>query len=323
MVTSLYLMPASGCNCVCDYCYCPAGGGRRGDPALFRNIAESFTRHARDSEFPVRPQIRFTGGEPWLADETLLDITELFLRQVHYGWIVINSNATVIPAERLRDFSGEKRLIHVISLDGPESIHDSRRRMADGRGSFNEVIKNIKVLMDMNLPVYLNAVLDTGTSEKLSELMRFISSEFGFNELSVSLLYADHDPMSPEMRYDLLENAYSAAYSNSIRIGGHHRLLPGPWIPELRCNAGISTALINPEGKVFACQRFVGRVKPDRMWTEDFDWNGFSSGQRCDSVCGGETDLYVGRKLFELYGKMYPEYLHCNELDRILFGVLP
>ena len=322
MVTSLYLMPTSECNCVCDYCYCPEGGGRGGDPALFRKIAESFTRHALDSEFPARPQIRFTGGEPWLADEILLDVAGLFLGQVHDGWIVINSNATILPAERLRDFNGEKRLIHVISLDGPESVHDSRRKMSDGRGSFNEVIKSIKILMDMNLPVYLNAVLDTGTSEKLPELMRFISSEFGIKELSVSLLYVDYDPMSPETRYNLLKNAYTAASKNSIRIGGHHRLLLGPWIPELRCNAGISTALIDPEGMVFACQRFVGRVKSDRMWTEDFDWNGFSSGQRCDPVCGGEADLYVGKRLFELYGKEYPEYLHCNELDRILFGVL-
>ncbi|MCD4775060.1 MAG: 4Fe-4S cluster-binding domain-containing protein [Candidatus Aegiribacteria sp.] len=321
MVSSLYLMPTSKCNCVCEYCYCPENGVR-GDSSLFMRIAESFTTHACNSGFPARSQIRFTGGEPWLEKKLLPAIADLFFRRVTDGWVVVNTNATILPKEILRDFSRNKRLIHVVSLDGTESIHDSRRKTSDGRGSFHQVVTGIKILMDLNLPVYLNAVFDTGSSNHLPELLRFISSEFGLGELSISLRYTDTDPMSPEEQYDLLKNAYSAASSHSIRLGGHHRLLLGFLIPELRCNAGSSTALIDPQGMVYACQRFVGRVKPDCMWTEDFDWSGFSSGQQCGPICGDNADNYIGKKLFELYRKEYPEYLHCNQLDRTLFGVL-
>ena len=321
MVTSLYLMPTCECNCACTYCYCPSGE-KPGDPGLFRRIAESFTDNICSSNPQARPQIRFTGGEPWIEKELLLDIADLFFSRVRDGLVVVNTNATLLTADRLSGFRGDERLIHVVSLDGPEVLHDSRRRTADGRGTFRKVIEGVKMLMDLDLPVYLNAVLDTESAPHLPELLNFISSELGLGELSISLLFRERDPLSPAERCSLLKNAYSEASSRSIRLGGHHRLLLGCWIPELRCNAGSATALIDPGGMVHACQRFVGRAEPDCIWTEDFDWSSFNSGQQCGAVCGGDDDYLVGKKLHELYTQKYPEYLVSHDLDRILFGVL-
>jgi len=321
MVTSLYLMPTTRCNLACEYCYCPEDAVR-GDADLFRRITHSFTEHVLNSSFTERPQIRFTGGEPWLEEILLPDLTEHFLNRVPEGWVVVNTNATLLPADRLRDFRGNESLIHVVSLDGPPAHHDSRRKTADGQGTFNEVVSGVKMLLDLDLPVYLNAVLDEESFFYLPELIRFITEELGLRELSLSLLHSDEDRMSVDTRFDLLENAYSAASSSSIRLGGHHRLLLGPWIPELSCNAGGSTALVDPCGMVHACQRFLGRSKPDCMWSEDFDWRDFYSGQQCGPVCGNDDDHQVGQKLYTLYRKEYPEYLAIHQLDRILFGVI-
>lgn len=285
-------------------------------------IAESFTQHIISSNPIARPQIRFTGGEPWLEKELLHAATDHFLSRVPRGWVVINTNGTILPEDRLKDFRGEKRLIHVISLDGPELLHDSRRRMADGTGSFQKVIQGIDMLKDLELPVYLNAVLDRKSSAHLPELIRFISDELGLKELSLSLLHLDENPMSNDEKFDLLENAYSEASSHSIRLGGHHRLLVGNWIPELSCRAGNTTALVDPVGMVHACQRFVGRVKPDCSWSEDFDWMSFNSKQSCGPVCGSHDDHHVGEKLYELYRNKHPEYLQVHHLDLKLFGVL-
>ncbi|MEA3266471.1 MAG: radical SAM protein [Candidatus Fermentibacteria bacterium] len=321
MVTSLYLMPTGRCNCICEYCYFPVGAEKK-DPNLFMRIAESFTEHILSSNPEARPQIRFTGGEPWLEKELLPAVTDHFLSRVPGGWVVINSNGTILPEDRLKNFKGEKRLIHVISLDGPEQLHDSRRKMADGTGSFKKVIKGIRMLQNLELPLYLNAVLDRESSKHLPELFRFISGELGLKELSVSLLHLDEDPMSSDEKYELLKKAYSEASNHSIRLGGHHRLLLGRWIPELMCRAGNITALVDPVGMVHACQRFVGRVKPDCSWSEDFDWMNFNSKQSCGPVCGSHDDHQVGKKLYELYRKKHPEYLQAHHLDHILFGVI-
>jgi len=315
-------MPTGKCNCVCRYCYFPEGIGQQRSE-LFVRIADSFTEHVNSSDFSqTRPQIRFTGGEPWLKQDLLPRITERFLGRVRDGWVVVNTNATILPEDRLKDFRGEQRLIHVVSLDGPEFLHDSRRRMADGRGSFREVIRGIKMLLDLDLPVFLNTVLDRESSKHLPELLRFISGELGLGELSVSLLHLDENPLSPGEKYALLENAYSEAANHSIRLGGHHRLLLGHWIPELRCAAGSTTALVDPAGMVHACQRFVGRVESDCPWTDSFDWNTFKSGQACGPVCGGADDYQIGEKLYSLYRNHYPDYLTQHCLDRNLFGAL-
>ena len=321
MIASLYLMPTGRCNCVCEYCYFPVGA-KRGDPDLFMRIAESFTEHIIRHKPAARPQIRFTGGEPWLEKNLLSEITKHFLSRVPEGLVVINTNGTILPENLLENFRNEKRLIHVLSLDGPELLHDSRRKMADDSGSFQKLIMGIKILKNLDLPICLNTVLDRESSAHLSELMHFISSELGLNELSVSLLHLDEDPLSPDEKFSLLENAYSTASDHSIRLGGHHRLLLGQWIGELRCSAGTSTALVDPNGMVHACQRFVGRAKPDSLWTDDFDWNAFNSQQTCGSVCGSGSDHYIGEKLYHLYKSHYPQYLQCHPLDRILFGVL-
>lgn len=321
MVSSLYLMPTGSCNCVCQYCYFPVTT-KPVNSELFKRIAKSFTKHITKSKPLARPQIRFTGGEPWLEKELLPEITDDFLSNVPDGWVVVNSNGTILPPEQLKKFHGEKRLIHIISLDGPELLHDSRRKMADGSGSFKQVIKGIELLKKLNLPLYLNTVLDAESSAHLPELLHFISSKLGINELSISLLHLDKDPMGAEERYALLEKTYSDASKYSIRLGGHHRLLLGKWIPELRCAAGNTTALIDPDGMVHACQRFVGRVKADCLWTEDFNWNTFNSGQACGPVCGSHHDNDTGEKLYEMYKKSYPEYLFSHQLDRSLFGVL-
>ncbi len=321
MVTSLYLMPTGRCNCICEYCYFPVGAEKE-DPELYMRIADSFTQHIISSNPESRPQIRFTGGEPWLEKELLHAVTDNFLTRVQNGWVVINTNGTILPEDKLKEFKGEKRLIHVISLDGPEQLHDSRRRMKNGNGSFRKAIEGIKMLQNLNLPVYLNAVLDRESSAHVPELLRFISRELGLKELSLSLLHLDEDPMSSDEKYELLENAYQEASSHSIRLGGHHRLLLGNWIPELSCRAGSATALVDPVGMVHACQRFVGRAKPDCSWSEDFDWMNFYSKQSCGPVCGSNDDHYVGERLYELYRKKHSEYLQVHNLDLSLFGVL-
>jgi sulfatase maturation enzyme AslB (radical SAM superfamily) len=322
MVSSLYLMPTTACNCACTYCYCREKT-RVGGFDHFVRIADSFTEHVLGSGMEERPQIRFTGGEPWLAGELLLAVAERFLGRTSNGWVVVNTNGTIIPGNGLETFRGNSRLIHVVSLDGPGHLHDSRRRTVDGRGTFQRVVMGVKTLQELGLPVCLNAVLDHESSRHLPGLMRFVVDELGIRELSLSLLYRETFPNPWKQRFELLRSAYAEAANHGIRLGGHHRLLLGPWIPELRCMAGITTAVVDPEGGVYRCQRLVGRVDPDTVWNDGFDWAGFRSpGGNC-GVCGDADDISIGVKLYEMYQEEHPGYLDCHPLDRILFGVIP
>lgn len=324
MVTTLYLMPTERCNCSCSYCYLDERT-RVGDPLLFGRIAESFTNSVSldRARTEPRPQIRFSGGEPWLEPGLLCDIALSFLDSVPEGWIVVNTNGTLLSDEYIQQFKGDHRFKSVVSLDGLRAIHDARRILCGGRSAFEEALKGIKLLQELDLPVYVNAVIDDFSLKGLPDLMELVSRELGLDSLSISLLLSPGDAPDPAKRFDTLRRAYSIASEYDLRLGGHHRLLLGHLIPGLECKAGISTVLIDASGGVNACQRFVGRHPRDFVWTENFDWEGFTSRQNCVTVCRSDTDREVGDMLYDLYCREYPDYLAVDLLDRVLFGVIP
>lgn len=50
-----------------------------------------------------------------------------------------------------------------ISIDGPESIHDTRRRTRGGRGTFSRTIRGLRFLRDSGVPFHVITVLSWET----------------------------------------------------------------------------------------------------------------------------------------------------------------
>ena len=55
------------------------------------------------------------------------------------------------------NFLSEENIHLVVSLDGPKEIHDKSRVFADGRGSFDTVIGNVKKFRD-RVPEYAKRI---------------------------------------------------------------------------------------------------------------------------------------------------------------------
>jgi sulfatase maturation enzyme AslB (radical SAM superfamily) len=323
VVSSLYLMPTTECNCECSYCYV-GERARRPHPGLMEKVSRSWMDWLRSGGGgePREPQIRFTGGEPWMEPELVGGISGRFLDGFPGGRVVVNTNGTLVRHDIVSRFTGDTRFMSVVSLDGPRWVHDARRRLAGGGSAFDRAMEGIRLLREMSLPVCVNAVLDPDTAEALEDLLDVVAG-LGMDRLSLSLLYEPGRRLTPEERFGLLRRAYRLAAERCMRVGGHHRLLLGHRIPGLECMAGRKTALVDPGGMVYACQRFVGRAEPDCAWTDRFDWAGFGSGHCRVGVCMTGDDLEVGDLLMDMYREEFPGYLSVNDLDRFLFGVLP
>jgi MoaA/NifB/PqqE/SkfB family radical SAM enzyme len=307
VISSLYLMPTLDCNCECGYCYIGKSSGEP-VPGLLTRVSGSWMDWLRSmgSNAPSRPQIRFTGGEPWLEAETVSGVSRTFLDGFPGGRVVVNTNGTVMDGTILSGFSGDS----------------SRRRLRGGGSSWDGAVSGIRLLRERSLPVCINTVLDSRTAEELPVLLDVVSG-MGMGGVSLSLVFSPGSKPDPAERFGLLRRAYRAAADRGVRLGGHHRLLLGHRIPGLECTAGRSTMLVDPAGGMHACQRFVGRFEPECTWTGDFDWNGFESSAGRSCPCLSKGDLEVGDMLYGMYREEFPDYLHRNELDEFLFGVLP
>jgi MoaA/NifB/PqqE/SkfB family radical SAM enzyme len=271
---------------------------------------------------PGRPQIRFTGGEPWMSPGLVAGISADFLDSVPEGLVVVNTNGTLVPEGALERFRGDSRFVSVVSLDGPATLHDSRRILHGGGSAFAAAVRGIRLIRDMDLPVYVNTVLDEDSVRDLPSLLSIVRDELGMDSMSVSLLLVPGSTPDTADRFDLLRKAYELASGSGTLLGGHHRLLLGHRIPGLECLAGKITALLDASGGVHACQRFVGRREPDCSWTPGFDWEGYASTMECSTVCMTDEDRELGDMLYDLYRSSYPGYLSVTGLDRSLFGVI-
>ncbi|MFA4860408.1 radical SAM protein [Methanoregula sp.] len=98
---------------------------------------------------PVRkPAISFYGGEPLLN----FDLIKKCVQYVKTTYpdleftFSLTTNGTLLNQER-EDFLKEHGFLMNISIDGPKEEHDRNRIYQDGRGTFDDVMKNVRRFM--------------------------------------------------------------------------------------------------------------------------------------------------------------------------------
>jgi uncharacterized protein len=150
----------SRCDLACDHCYVyeHADQSWRGRPKVIakdtvEKTAERIAEHARQHDLPgVRVVLH--GGEPLLAGASRLgEIARLLRGAIEPRSTLdlrIHTNGMRLD-EELCDLFRAERVKVGISLDGDRAANDLHRRFADGRSSYEGVIRAISLL---RLPEY-------------------------------------------------------------------------------------------------------------------------------------------------------------------------
>jgi len=144
----LYL--AEACNLRCRYCYV------NDNDALNNGLMPwEIARQAVDLVFQRAGgadsiSITFFGGEPLLNKPVLRRVIEYSQalgqergKEVHYS---MTTNAALMDDEVIGTIKRYNFGL-MISMDGPQEVHDRMRPMANGKGSFDQAARNVKRLM--------------------------------------------------------------------------------------------------------------------------------------------------------------------------------
>jgi uncharacterized protein len=114
------------------------------------------------------------GGEPLLIDKQNTGFLEFFVescRLMELDLAVVTNGyylAAYVPhlsRTRIREIQ--------VTLDGPESVHNNRRFLKDGKGTFRNIVQGIDAALEAGLPVNLRVVLDRNNLDSLPELAEF------------------------------------------------------------------------------------------------------------------------------------------------------
>ncbi len=167
----LFYAPWYDCNFGCAYCY--QGGYDRAPLPDPEKVIESFFNYA-DAEFGERRKyVTIFGGEPLLPSAAARRTIGLLLEGAARRGLdtAIVTNGYTLESY-LPLFAGRAIREVQVTLDGPAGVHDARRPLRGGGGTFARVAAGIDAALAAGLPVNLRFNLDALNIASLADLAR-------------------------------------------------------------------------------------------------------------------------------------------------------
>ena len=160
-VNLLILQVTQQCNLRCKYC--PYSGGfynrehanKKMDFNTAKKAIDFYINHSTDNSII---SIGFYGGEPLLEFELIKKCIDYTESKVEGKKVLFNmtSNATLLTPEII-DYMEKHDISLMVSLDGPQNVHDKNRDFFGGKGTFESVIKNLDMIKK-KFPEYFKTI---------------------------------------------------------------------------------------------------------------------------------------------------------------------
>ncbi len=222
-IQTFFLRVSARCNLNCSYCYVFKHNDKSWKSLppiiseehviIFANRIKEYLQNKTISCV----NIIFHGGEPLLVGENLIlkyiDIINTILSNLIKVQYSIQTNGTLIT----ENFIAEADRLNIkfsLSIDGPKQIHDKNRKKHNGKGSFEEVLKSIKILQKHpNLLQGIIGVIDVHSDP--DEIFSFFKNN---NIYNIDLLLPDANYDRPPIYRDTSPDIYKNWLINSFNI---------------------------------------------------------------------------------------------------------
>ena len=265
---ALTIAPTLHCNLACRYCF--ENPSRRKMDQKTRNAVVEFA----GGLLPERGgglSVTWYGGEPLLALDAIERLSEKFLalceeRQAEYSASII-TNGTFLDGAVARRLAELRVQNAQVTIDGPREIHDVRRPLKSGGGSFARIVANLEEAVPQ-LPVGIRINVDRSNVDAAFAVVEDIQGRSWFDPERVAFHFGYVRRYTPACGCGIEEMLeltdfwdISTDLSERLRQRG---LVSEPLYPELAegCTATTSNAfVIGPEGELYRCWNHVGDAK--------------------------------------------------------------
>jgi uncharacterized protein len=173
----LFFAPTYACNFNCSYCYQQGylQQAKEYDP----EVVNAFFSYIQTNFIGRKKYITLFGGEPLLADQRNKEFLKLFIehcREIGLDLAIVTNGYNLADFTPLLSHAGIREI--QVTLDGPEIIHNARRPLRGGQGTFRNIEKGIDAALEAGLPINLRVVLDRDNITALPELASFAIDKF-------------------------------------------------------------------------------------------------------------------------------------------------
>jgi uncharacterized protein len=272
----IFFVTNYSCNFACSYCY----QDQYNNPVneLNKDVIDSFFNYVKKEFASRKKYITVFGGEPLLNSSKQKDLIEYIINRSVEADL---SLCFVTNGYYLEEYipvlcKGKIREVQV-TLDGTESVHNNRRFLKGGGGTFDKIVKGIDACLKDNIDINLRMVIDKENIDSLSDLARFAIdkgwTKSGHFKTQIGRNYElHHCQSSPDKLFDrvsLYESIfeitwthphimqfYKPAYSIS-KFLAENGGLPEPLFDS--CPACKTEWAFDYTGKIYSCTATVGK----------------------------------------------------------------
>ena len=266
------------CNLRCKYCFADEGeyNGHKGKMSL-ETAKKAIDYVVKRSGPRKKIEIDLFGGEPTMMMDTIKEIIA-YARENEAKWnkrirFTMTTNATLLTDEMM-DYMDKELENIILSIDGRKEVNDKVRIRFDGKGSYDQILPNIKKMVAKRDKNKAHTVRGTFTRENLDfyEDVKMMVDE-GFREISIEpVVLEDGHPLAlrkedlPKIfeSYDKLYDELVQKKAEGKEFNFYHfkvDLNGGPCVYKRisGCGAGFEYVAITPQGEVYPCHQFVGK----------------------------------------------------------------
>lgn len=302
ILNKMWLSIANSCNMRCSYCF--ENGGSHDYRGIMtkekaKECIDFFFRYFNKNANTI--SVNFFGGEPLINKDVFIFATNYINSKIENlkckPKYIITTNCTIMDDEILDVII--KNNMHVnISIDGRKDIHDSNRKMANGSGTFDIVVRNVgKILKDYD-NITARITLTKSGVKTLKEDVQFLWNlgipyiyispvdSVGEN-LSLSLKDLEWvDEQLEELLDEMIQNALIGSKKVISNIEGYYENIDERIILKECKYYNPFTVMFSPDGDIYKCNRMLGNkeYKVGEV-CEGIKWDLFKRSFKPESKC--------------------------------------
>lgn len=259
----VYFIPTFSCNFRCPYCIVSSTEHESVCHEVFPLEKELIEMASWLKKYVInhglkKLTIELFGGEPMVGfDQNVVFLKELNSIKEQGVELVVNmiSNCYLLTEEKLAVLTGLGLKNIQCTIDGPKRIHDQRRIQANGEGSFDQIIENLKMLARKHIDFTIRINIDEENAPYICELIEYLH-ELGFHKVGQIGLA----PVDPPIEDGALtgHTKETMSYMEKIyRCLADHQFRFLMW--ETFCGNGLRDFfVICPDGKLYNCPSYAG-----------------------------------------------------------------
>ena len=260
----LTIAPTMFCNFDCFYCF-----EKKSAIHMTDQVADDLVAFIERRMPDLKSlNVIWFGGEPLLVKRRVIELTGKLKALAEEHDVMFNasitSNAYLLDEETAKALSENGVTSADITLDGPQEVHDKRRPLRSGGGTFDTIVENIEQASNF-LSIGLRINIDPGNADSVESLLQLIAERNLQGRLGVSFNalrdgFGEHpEALSSCNCFDTRDfsSQLSVFWKMALDLGFS---IPLPVQPaKVACGALSSNSLtIDPKGQLYKCWETLG-----------------------------------------------------------------